>query len=368
MTLRYVDGFDYMPAGTTNTDRLLEASGYYLRGYPSFFGTAVDAPNNVTTGRFSFGGCLSYSLGIGSQANLLRLVRPFQPGGSYVTGFMGLALKIGKTSVCPTYISFYDAIDDAPQFSVEWGVNGVVRAYRGSPGGTLLGTSGAGAFYYDQWFYAEVGGTIDSVAGYVEVRINTAPVLIVPSINTKATSHTSFDSFQLGARAIGLSSPFVAAFDDLYFNDDAGSVNNTFLGNVRVKTQFTAGAGSSTQFAIHGAAATNWQAVLNKVLDDSGYVFDATIGDKDLYTIQAILTSAGVHGAQVRIGARQDDATQRTLRNLLRMGGTTAEGADHLLNQTYTYYTDIFETDPSTGTGITGTAMNAAEIGPKVQA
>jgi hypothetical protein len=51
----------------------------------------------------------------------------------------------------------------------------------------------------------------------------------------------------------------------VYFNDAAGSMNNTFLGNVRVKSQFTASAGDSTQFTIGGSApaATNWQSVLN---------------------------------------------------------------------------------------------------------
>jgi hypothetical protein len=324
----------------------------------------------VAAGRFGFGGSLNWGGLVGTQTQRLQLVRPILPGMTFTTGVIGLAMYIGKTSITPFNVQFYDAIYDAPQVSIEFTANGVVSAYRGGPTTNLLGSSYAGAYYFDEWFYLEAKATIGNPGGALEVRINTVPILAFPTVNTQATGRAVFDSTCFATRTVGLGQTFAAGIDDVYVLDDAGSVNNTFLGNVRVKTQFTAGAGDLTQFAIGGSApaATNWQSVLNKALDDTKFVSSPTVGQEDLYAIEAILTSAQVHGVQVRSGMRQDDSTQRVGHNVLKMGGVSAEGGDHYLNQSYTHYMDIFELNPSTGLGMTGTQLNAGQIGPKVAA
>lgn len=366
MTLRYVDGFDYMPTGTGNDGRL-EASGYYLRGGNGVQDVA-NIPNNiVSTGRFNYGNCLSWNGLVGSQANRLQMIKVIQPGSLFSAGVIGLAVAIGKTSTVPFQVCFYDAVTDQAQCYIEFLVNGIINAYGAN--GTFLARTYAGAYYFDEWFYCEFKASIATSGGTMEVRINTVPVIQIPSANTQTSTNASFDAFQLSTRSIGIGQKFVVAVDDLYVLDTGGSINNNFLGNVRVKTQFPSAPGSNTQFSIGGTQPTNWQAASNTNTDDTSYVFDPTVGQYDLYDIQAIINGPTVHGVQVRSSMRQDDSTQRVGHNQIQSGVTLANGPnDHYLNQSYTYYTDIWETDPNTSAGWTGTAVNALQIGPKVNA
>lgn len=352
----YANGFDFMPAGAAASDGLLEADGWYLRA-----GAWLNAANEIVTGRFGFGKALSWN--VFTNTERLNLVRPV--GVTRQVGFAGWAVYVSRLSG-PMSFSLYDAVTDAPQVTYQLGLNGVVRAY-GGPGGALLGVSKAGAYLFDRWFMFEYGAAIDSVDGWVEARVNTEPVLQVPTCNTQATANASFDAEWLYAEPSG-ASPLVVTVDDHYLNDDQGAANNTFLGNVRVKSQFVAGPGDLAQFAIGGSApaATNWQSVLNTALDDSQFVYDPSVGHEDNYALEAILGAEAVHFLQLRAGMRQTDATQRKATTRLKVGGVEVGGADHALNQTYAFVRDIYETNPATGLGLIGTDLNAARAGHKI--
>lgn len=367
MTLRYLDGFDYLPDGTTHTVRLLNAAGYYQ--YDGF----LAATPIVEAGRFGFGKGLHHTGSTGTGAGGFGWVRPIGPetGLTAVAGRFGFALKVGSGHNHPSqWIGFFDAVTNAAQVTASIQANGVVRVYRGLPsGGVVLGESWAGAVYYGEDMYVELGATIADVGGAFEVRINTRPVIQLVDLDTKATAHAYFDAIGWGAEDTGGGGVnYDFKLDDLYLLDTLGAVNNEFLGNVRVKTQFPAGPGDVSDFTPTGAA-TNWQAALNTVLDDTKYNAAPNIGDQDLYAMEAVLGSSQVvHGAQLRSGMRQTDATQRNGHQVLKVGGVEAEGDDHFLNQTFTYYTDIVELSPDTGLGMVGSELNAAQAGPKVVA
>jgi hypothetical protein len=355
MTLRLICGLDEFPSAG-DTERLLSAAGWYW--FPGFAIMPI-----VTTGRFGYGGCLGYS-----QGNTNQL--PFfvkMTGVSVSHGYMGFAYKFHPSNASP-FVTFFDAVNATPCFSVSFHSLGVIKVWRGFPGTNHLITSAPGVFTQEEWFYCEVGGIVDPTGGAVEVRVNTQPVITLASANTDGGGRGLTDS--IGWGVVG-GNVYQFYLDDVYFNDTAGSINNTFLGNVRVKTQLAAGAGASTDLSLSAAsapAATNWQSVLNNNLDDTKYVYSPTVGDDDLYTVQAIVNAPLVHGVQVRGAYRQDDATQRVAHNQLKAGTTTVQGGDHYLNQTYTYYGDIWELNPDTGLGWTGSEVNAIQIGPKVAA
>lgn len=362
MTLRVIDGFDYATTGLTDTQystMWAAADWYFWAGSP--FGTQQ---NIAKVGRYGFGYAFCFS---NIYANM-SYTKPI--GESVSTGYLGFGLYISTTGVNNQnfLVCFYDGVANLPQFTIQFCANGVIKAYRGDTDtGTLLATTPVGQYLLDQYFQFEVGGTISSSAGYIEVRINTKTVITLNSINTQNTTISTFDSIQLRMEG-GYGASADVRVDDLYFCDSAGSINNNFLGTVRVFTQLTAGAGSTTDFSKYGSQPTNWQTVQNKLLDDSQYVYDATNGQYDLYDMQAVVTGPTVHGVQIRGAYRQDDATQVNAHNVLKSGSTQVEGADHLINQTYTYYTDIWELDPNTGVGWLGTNVNLIQAGPKKQA
>jgi len=111
---------------------------------------------------------------------------------------------------------------------------------------------------------------------------------------------------------------------------------------------------------------SNAEAVRNLILDDQRYVQTLTSGNQDLYTLQPILNAPAVLAVQVSGAYRMDDSTQQKVRNTLNAGGTASEGVDHYINQSFTYYRDIWELNPHTGLGWTGAEVNALKIGPKL--
>ena len=387
MTLRYVDSYGYLPADSSGTDATnlkLDQTGNFVIPGAETTGFAQVA----TDGAFG-DNCLSYDGGAAQallQNNVVEVVRPMPV--DITTGFMGRRFFVGSEnsdiSSWP-FLSLYDLATYTRILTITFEPFGTVGVYRGRssavpdggggfvfPMGTLLGKSRPGCWSPDVWFYVEVGFTIDPTNGAVEVRINTDPVVNLIHQNTQATGATGAYANGHGWGAENFATFATAQLysfkvGDMYLADGAGSVNNNFLGNVRARLMMPAGAGASTDFAKTGAA-TNWQAASNLSLTDSSYVSSDTVNDEDLYTLNPILPAQPVHGVQVRSALRMDEATQRVGRNLFRVSTTTVEGADHYVDSSYHHETDVFELDPSTGLGLTGTIVNGAQAGIKVQA
>lgn len=373
MTNRITDGFDWFPSGKGSAARLAlwNANGFYMTNNQDPGEADVLSP-----GRFSFGKAIlwNYSQNAGSNFSSRLNGYAIPTGVTPGTGFIGVGVYRGNTthaSAGPT-IGFYDAITNVMQCCVTFGANGVVSAYHGdiSNGGSLLGQSVAGCFQDNEFFHAEAKAVIGS-AGSIEVRINTVPVLQIASANTQVSAHTYFDSGWIGVlQPSGQTGNIFCALDDLFLNDTAGTENNTWSGNLRVKTQFMIANGATNDFTIGGSApaATNWQSVGNVNLDDTEYVFSSTVGNIDLYTPDPNLNAPLVRVLQVRMGLRQDDATQRDGRAILRIGGSNYLGVvDQFTNTTYTYYKERWELSPATGVTFTGTEVNGLQAGVKVQ-
>lgn len=355
-----VDGFDWMPSGQSSAtrDRLWAAN--------EFFQVSGSLTADVTTGRFGFGQAFLFSANVGG--NNRGYVVPI--GATPSTLFVGGAMFIypDQENICTAAIGFYDAVNDAAQCFIRFAANGVVKAYKGD-NSTLIQTSAANAFQENEWFHFEIKAVIDNTSGSLEVRINTVPVLQITSADTQNTANAYADSICIGYTNSSANNHVHYALDDLFINDTTGTENNDWLGNVRVKTQFMIANGFTNQFTIGGTspASTHWQSVLNQQLDDTTYEYDSTIGDIDLFTPDPNLNSPLVHSLQVRMGLRQDDATQRMAHAMLRISGTNYEGAvDQFTNQTYTFYKERWQLNPNTGVSFTGADVNALQAGVKV--
>lgn len=364
MTNRITDGFDWCP--TTMSGFLWSANGFFKVN-------PIAGIASNTTGRFNFGKAISWVYTPGGADAFFG-----QPNGYVVpfglnisTVFIGGAVKVGSaTGLNVAMIGCFDAVTGAHQVCVTFNSYGIMKVWRGRPeDGTLLASSAVGSFLNDEWFHFEAKFVIASTGGTVECRINTETKVSLVGANTQNTSVASADSAFIGVNQGALNSPASFLLDDFFVNDTAGSVNNTWLGNVRVKTQAVIANGPTQNFSIGGTspAATNWQSVLNNLLTDAQYVYSPTVGNYDLYQLDPNLNSPLVHVLQVRAAARQDDATQRAIKHKLKIGATEYDGSiDHYLNQTYTMYRTRWETNPATGVSFTGTEVNGLYAGVKI--
>jgi hypothetical protein len=161
-------------------------------------------------------------------------------------------------------------------------------------------------------------------------------------------------------------------FDDMFFYDTTGTAQNTWGGNLRVKTQFMIANGATDNFTIGGTSPqpTQWQSVLNQLLDDTSFVYSPTAGDIDLFTPDPTLNAPLVRCVQVRAAMRQDDATQRVGRALDPDWRHELSRHDRLLYQSGQLHLlqGALALSPATGVSFTGSEVNGLQAGVKVQA
>lgn len=356
MTLRLIDGFDYM-AGASSIPTLLQASGW--SGDTSTGSTS-------TSTAFGYGVALDWT-GASNSATRRRWLR-----GRY-TGMTVLGMRMYvPTVIAEATIRFYDTMSSTKvQWELTFSATGNI--IWDGPGSSAAQTYSM-AFTPGRWFWLE----IKSVPGYgtdgsLEIRVNTVPVLSLPAVTTAIGSvalpatDPGFDTLEFFLNRITGFSGSAWAIDDMYFLDDTGTVNNDYLGNVRAK-YLAPVSDQSIQWNIGGSApaATNWQSVLNSSITDAKYVYSSTVGHQDLYGIDPNLNTPFVYGIELSGAYRMDDATQRVVANTLLSGASSGQGVDHYINQDYTFYPDIFEFNPATALPFTGAEVNALKVGPEV--
>ena len=371
----YQDGFEWIPtaigSGSVPSTEMVKG-GWYLNLVSAqyFF---------VSNGRFGYGKSMQVSAS-SIYGWVSNYIKTFPDQGTPAEGFIGMAMRRDSVSDVLGWhgFAFYDALADAAQISIIFGRNGVIKVVNGSPGSntqfnsiTALASSKAGSFDENTWFHVEARVLISGTVGTIEVRINTVPVIQLTATNTKTTTHTYFDSVALIAGSGATSAGTVGYWDDLFVNDTSGTTNNTWTGNARVKTQFMTANGATDNFLLGGSApaSTNWQSVLNQALDDTKYVYSATINDIDFYAPDPIINAPLVRAVQLRSGLRQDDATQRQSKHALRIGATTYLATPTFFTtQTYSQYFSRWDLSPSTGVSFTAAEVNGFQTGLKLTA
>jgi hypothetical protein len=244
------------------------------------------------------------------------------------------------------------------------GANGVQCDLRVNPDGTLsitrngtalVGGTSTVAIRIGAWNYIEFHAKISqsTASGDGVVQLNSAQVL---SINSGQSLQSTSD---YTANEILIAGAFAGClFNDCYMCDGNGSVNNTFLNDIRVIPLFPNGAGALTQFSVTGAS-TNWQAVSENPPDnDLTYVSSNTPGNIDLYTVNNLTTAGTINAIQTVIDTRKDNSASHTLAAEIRIGGTNYSGTSVPSASSYVFNCEIRETNPFTSVAWTQADIN----------
>ena len=363
MTGRYSNGYDWMPSG------LSSAGCKSALGLEGWFVSSLDSGGNAVTiqpfapGRYGYGNRLQWGGFTVGNSFLLRSIGSNNSAGGFVS--QGMFVDVSNTTV-PT-IGVYDGVNNYPLITVAFTANGVIRVYKGA-GLALLGASDVGAYQPGVEFDVECFIKINSSVGEVEVRVDTNSVIHLTNTNTQPGGNSYFDSVFIGVWNGGAPGPISPNFwvDDFRYYDTAGAINNGFLGTCRVQTSLVSGDGGTLDFTRSNTGLANWQNIANQSIDDSLYLFDPNVGDYNLSIIDPLVNSPTVFWVQVTGFYRQDDATQRYVKNRIVSSGTTADGTAFATPQTYAGHSDVWELDPHTGVVFTGAGVNALQIGPLV--
>jgi len=206
------------------------------------------------------------------------------------------------------------------------------------------------------WHYIEFKIFVNGASGTCEVHLD--------GITEIASTTGNFGSTNIGLARL-LSPSNNVSQDDFYVLDTSGSVNNTFLGDVRIDYVAPDGAGAHTQWTPSGGG-NNYQKVNEGPPPDgdTSYVSDSTPGDIDTYTFTNVDGGANVHGVQLHLYARKDDAATRQIAPVARQSSTDYVGTTKTLTTNYDYASQLYDLDPS-GSAWTATTVNGDEFGVK---
>lgn len=348
MTLLFIDGFDVYGANADSIGALM-AGGDYLEADFCVQRTASVAAAQVRTGRGS--------LALNNAASDFRWRAP----ADYSTMVQGIGYYIDSGTARVEelfYFEFNTGSSHVTQVKIERDTNNALVAKNGS--GTILATSSIQVLNLQAWQFIEAKVTANASAGSVVVRIDQKEVINVAGVTTITTGATVAINQVRHARNTD-----VKYVDDFYVLNDAGSVNNDFLGPIEVHTLMPNAAGSTQTWSAVGAA-NQWQTVDDlDPDDDTTYVVASTIGNKQFFHVSSFTSSVvvtDVFGVKVNVLARKEVAGSNSLTLMTRFSSVEASSGVKTLDTTYAIISEIFETKPDGGSW-TQAAVSAMQIG-----
>lgn len=294
------------------------------------------APNFTTPsyveGRFALG-TTALTCGFG-----LGVYMPNLPSGAQKTGF-----QFRNASNVPILTGCYNP-------------DGSIELRKGDYTGALIDVSDA-ILTAGTFNHVETKATFDSVAGFVEVRVNGVTKLQLGSLNlgNVGAATCAVTTFESGTGDV--------YYDDIYAWDDSGTYNNDFMGAQRILTLFPTGDTAQADFSVVGAA-SGYQAINQAAPDgDTSYIYSTAVNDKSDFSLPTLPPElVSIAGVFVPAMARLDAAGIGNLKMSMKSGASLLAGADNPLTPGYTYYRNVFEYAPDISAPWTKAKLEAALI------
>lgn len=254
---------------------------------------------------------------------------------------------------------------NASQFTINVSTTGQILLRTGAEGGTIVAQSATGVVPAGEFFHFEVLVTVAN-AGSCEVRINGVTVLDVTGVDTmgQATNETT-QILQGNTGSGGTGSNFIA--DDLVLWDTTGTINNDFHGDQKIYTQLP-DADKVLQDWAPNSGLTGYTQIDDATPDDATTYIEATVvNDVSEFTFQDLPAEVqSVSGIHIYSRVLKTDAGTGSFKQSIAhdIGSplNITDGSDHAVTTAFSWYDDVFETDPSTGVQFTPAGLNASHI------
>ena len=166
--------------------------------------------------------------------------------------------------------------------------------------GTPLATTNA--LTWKTWYYVEWKLVVHNTAGVMQLHIhsNEGAVLFeqidLTNQDTQNASEPLIDLVVLGSfgTTSGTNGTNGWYYDDVFIFDDQGTGQKDTVDNAIVEALFPTGVGFlGENFAVYGSGA-NWSAVdEDPPDDDTTYIYDSTLGQKETFTFGNLMTAVG---------------------------------------------------------------------------
>jgi len=279
--------------------------------------------------------------------------------------FIGYAVKINQLGLDLSPIRGYRLGSQQFVFQLR-ASDGFARLY---PGGSWFDPG----FQVGSWYYVELYVCAHPSLGEYEVRINGVTKCQGTGVDMAQQSAAGWTNIFFYSHA---SVSGGAVYDDIYVLDDQGSVNNGFLGDVKISTLRPTG-DAVTQWS-RSEGNENFALVdegpvdpaCEDVWNDRDYVSSGVSGKKDLYdheNLSAEFRGSPIQAVQLVSAVRTTNPQIVTLNSKCLSGVTEVDiRSDPLAGDKYLPIIGIQETDPETGILWTPGGLNAAQFGVEV--
>lgn len=285
-------------------------------------------------------------------------------GANYSTLIMGMAFSTDTN--LPTLTRGIFGFSDAgtAQLLVAINPNLTLSVYRGT---TLLATT-TDPIRANTWYYLELKATLHNSAGAYELRVNKTTQLSDSGVDTTNTANAYANQIFVGAfGVVGGLTARALFYDDLYVCDDAGGVNNDFLGDVKITPIYPNADGTYSDFT-PSHATPHYQLVDDATHGASDYNQSGTVGHKDSYEMSNISVTADDIIALQTLTTLVTDGGSMNAAPILISGATETETAQVAVTTSYAYHRRMFDVDPNTGSPWTHANLSAIEAGVVIKA
>ena len=306
----------------------------------------------------------------GRRPSSYALRLPEGSGGGYVKNLdatktsliVGAAIRVApfeNTYIEPLLLGVRDSTSQISHL-VKIGEDGRLKLYRRQSDWDQLISTSIASVPARGWHYVELQVTQGTSNGVLSVRINGILAIQMTAQNTIQGGGQLLTVF-VGA-VPGESSPLTVDVDDFYIADTSGTINNTFLGDVRVDALKAQANGALNQWTVE-AAASAWEAVSDD--DEATAIRAATAGLRQSFDIEPlpVMATPAIHGVQLTMLARKTDAGLGKVKGLVVSGAQSAVSTDVILQEQLAWHTALFERNPNGNVQWTEAAFNAAEFG-----
>jgi hypothetical protein len=344
MTNKLLEGWDWL---ATNTDAATNTFGGIWVPSSS---TGVQI---VSTNPRIVDGLTGRHLQIGTNREI-----DYALDGNYATMYAGFAMRLDTMASLRQVLVFMDNATFQMDFRLD--ATGHPHFTRN---GTTIGSVSTTVQAANVWYYYEMKIVISNTVGSYELKINGVPDISASGLDTQTSANAFFNKIRFGGST---GNYFI---DDIYLDDAA------YAGMIRVPSLFPNGNGASSDLVgSDGNSTDNYLLNDDLIADglvgiDTDYVESDVVGDHDTYAMTNLPTvPVSIYGAQAQIWARNDDAGARTVRIVTRSDGADYESASISPSSTYNNYREAFRAvDPDTSAAWTEAAVNAVEVGMKIQ-
>lgn len=228
-----------------------------------------------------------------------------------------------------------------------------------SAGYEVLSTA-VGIIALNCWYYIELKIKCHDTLGSAEIRVNGVTVASGTNLDTNVAATAGIT----GVALVNVGG--VSRWNDLYICDTMGSVNNDFLGDVRVDAHYPTSDGATHIWT--PSTGTDHYALVDEIAPNTtDYNSTNTLNAVDTLGVETFKNAGGVvKGVQTVVCHTKEDAGECRIAPVVRSGGVDYVGADVApSNGSYMYMTTPYDVNPNTGGAWTEANCNALQVGYK---